>query len=81
MSYSAGDVVGAAVDLDRGRVWYCRVHAPPLPVKLTRRSRRRHRGRVRRVWEKTWFPFPLATPVVTVDYQPVSPPPGYRPWE
>lgn len=80
MSYSAGDVLSVAVDLDRGRVWYGRVYAPPLPVKLSRRSRRRHRGRVRRVWEKTWFPMELTAPVVTANYRPLTVPPGYRPW-
>jgi hypothetical protein len=45
-----GDVLLVAVDLERGIVWHGKAYPPPQPMKLTRRSRRRHRGRTRRVW-------------------------------
>jgi len=43
-------VVCVAIDYARRRVKTGYVFAPPSPAKLTRRSRRRHRGRTRRVW-------------------------------
>ena len=46
----SGDVVCGAVDYAHNRVWHGKVYRPPPPAKLTRRSRRRHRGRTRRVW-------------------------------
>jgi hypothetical protein len=59
ITYSAGDTIGFAIDFGRSRVWFAKIIAPPQPTKLTRRSRRRHRGRTKRIWQQRSVPLDM----------------------